>query len=136
MALTRRKEREIVFQMLFAADFAKETDSESLYALLIEENEEEGAAQSDYIRRVFCGARDYSAAADEKIALYAKDWDLNRLSKTTRTILRLAVYEMDKESEVPEKIAINEAVELAKRFGEEKTSRFINGILGNLAAAH
>jgi len=133
MALTRRKEREIAFQMLFAAQFSKEENPEELYQTLVEECEEPEAKDSDYIRKVFCGAVAFAPQADLLIEQNAKDWDLNRLSKTTRAILHLAIFEMQKVDEVPEKIAINEAVEIAKRFGEEKSSRFINGILGAVA---
>lgn len=133
MPLNRRKEREIAFQMLFAAQFSPEEETKALYEALIAECEEEGAAESEYIKTVFCGARDYAPVALEKIAAVSKDWKIERFSKATLAILLLAVFEMDRMDEVPQKIAINEAVELSKRFDDEKSRKFINGILGSLA---
>ena len=132
MPLNRRKEREIVFQMLFAAQFSPEEESLSLYETLVEE-QEEGAKESEYVKRVFCGARDYAPVSLEKIGQSAAGWKVERLSKATLAILELAVYEMDQVEDVPTKIAINEAVELAKKFGEDGAKKFINGILGTLA---
>ena len=133
MPLNRRKERELVFQMLFAAQFSPDVETPELYETLVRECEEEGAEKSEYVKTVFCGARDYAPIAMEKIASAAKGWKLERFSKTTLAILLLAVYEMDKVDQVPQKIAINEAVELSKRFDDEKSRKFINGILGSLA---
>ena len=133
MSLNRRKERELVFQMLFAAQFSPEKETEDLYLELIEECETEGAKESEYIRDVFCGARAYAPIAKEKIEQHAQGWKVERFSKATLSILQLALYEMDKREDVPQRIAINEAVELAKRFDEEGSRKFVNGILGALA---
>ena len=133
MALNRRKEREIVFQMLFASQFLPEEESEHLYEVLIDQMEEE-ARESEYIKETFFGARKYFPTAFEKIEASAKDWKITRLSKGTLTVLELAIYEMDMSETVPTKIAINEAVEIAKRFCEDGAKKFVNGILGSLAA--
>ena len=133
MSLTRRKERELAFQMLFASQFFPEEDTDSLYQRLIEDCETEGAQESAYIKKVFCGAREKAPAILEKIRENAKGWKVERLSKTTLTILTLAIFEMEEMEEVPVTIAINEAVELSKRFDEEKSRKFVNGILGALA---
>ena len=133
MPLNRRKEREIVFQMLFASQFHTEADTRLLYEALIAECETEGAADSEYVRRVFCGARDYLPQAMEKIRENAQGWRVERFSKATLTVLQLAIYEMDCEDSVPVRIAINEAVELSRRFDDEGSRKFVNGILGALA---
>lgn len=133
MPLNRRKERELVFQMLFAAQFTPEADTLTLYEELIAQCETEGAGESEYIKEVFCGARDYAPVAMEKIAQGARGWKIERFSKTTLSILQLAIFEMEKREDVPVKIAINEAVELAKRFDEEGSRKFVNGILGEVA---
>lgn len=135
MSLNRRKERELVFQMLFASQFAPEDETEKLYEELMAECETPEAAESEYIRNVFCGARDYRETALEKIRAHAQGWKVERFSKTTLTILQLAIYEMEKREDVPVKIAINEAVELSKRFDEDGSRKFVNGILGSVAAA-
>ena len=133
MSTSRRKEREIAFQMLFAAQFSPEAESEALFETLVGECEEDGVAESSYIRGTFFGARAYADKAREKIEGSAQGWKVERLSKTTLTILQLAIYEMDVREDVPVKIAINEAVELAKRFDEDGGRKFINGILGTVA---
>lgn len=132
MAFSRRKEREIVYQMLFASQFYPEEETPGLYDVMISQMEE-GAEESQYIKDSFFGARAYCGEAMAKIENAAKDWKLSRLSKGTVAVLLLAIYEMDKNDSVPEKIAINEAVELAKRFCEDGAAKFVNGILGSLA---
>lgn len=133
MPLTRRTERRIVFQMLFAASFQPEEETGALYDRFIAEVEEEGAAESRYVRTVFCGAREYIPQADALIEKHAEGWNLRRISRSAMTILRLAIYEMTSLDEVPVKIAINEAVELAKQFADDGAPKFINGILGSVA---
>ncbi len=132
MALNRRKEREIVYQMLFASQFYPEEETPSLYETIIPQMEE-GAQESAYIKETFFGARAYAETAMEKITSLARDWKVTRLSKGTLTVLQLAIYEMEKSQDVPEKIAINEAVEIAKKFCEDGAKKFVNGILGSLA---
>ncbi len=132
MALSRRKEREIVYQMLFAAQFYPEEETENLYEVMIGQMEE-GAEESDYVKRTFFGVRAYAAEAEEKIKECAKDWKVSRLSKGTLTVLQLALYEMNVAEDVPDKIAINEAVEIAKTFCEDGAKKFVNGILGTLS---
>ena len=118
--------------MLFASQFMPEEESEHLYEVLIDQMEEE-ARESEYIKETFFGARSYFPTAFEKIEASAKDWKITRLSKGTLTVLGLAIYEMDLSDSVPTKIAINEAVEIAKRFCEDGAKKFVNGILGTLA---
>lgn len=133
MPLNRRKEREIAFQMLFASQFDPEEETQILYQTYVEEWGEEEVKESEYIKTVFCGARDYATQAMEKISQNAQGWRVERFSKTTLSILQLAIYEMDCVEDVPVKIAINEAVELSKRFDEEGARKFVNGILGAVA---
>ncbi len=71
---------------------------------------------------------------DEKINQVAEGWKTRRMGKVELTILRLAVYEMQYDEEIPEKVAINEAVELAKKFGRDESPAFINGVLAKLVA--
>lgn len=132
MALNRRKEREIVYQMLFASQFYPEDETAAVFEIMIEQMEE-GAKESEYIKRTFFGTRAYAEKAMEKIESAARDWKLDRLSKGTLSVLQLALYEMECAEDVPVKIAINEAVELTKRFCEDGAKKFVNGILGSLA---
>ena len=132
MALNRRKEREIVYQMLFASQFYPEEETPALFEIMIPQMDE-GAESSEYIRKTFFGARAYAEKAMEKIEGAARDWKVERLSKGTLSVLQLALYEMECAGDVPVKIAINEAVELTKRFCEDGAKKFVNGILGSLA---
>ncbi len=132
MALNRRKEREIVYQMLFASQFYPEEETSSVFEIMIGQMEEE-AGESEYIKRTFFGARAYADKAMEKIEGAARNWKVDRLSKGTLSVLQLALYEMECAEDVPVKIAINEAVELTKRFCEDGAKKFVNGILGSLA---
>ena len=118
--------------MLFASQFYPEEETPVLYETIIDQMDE-GAAESEYIKETFFGARSYAEKAMEKIESLARDWKITRLSKGTVTVLQLAIYEMDQSESVPEKIAINEAVELAKKFCEDGAKKFVNGILGSLA---
>jgi len=70
---------------------------------------------------------------DEIIASISSGWKLNRLGKAELAILRLAVYEIKYDKDIPEKVAINEAIELAKRYGSEQSPKFINGVLAKIA---
>ncbi len=132
MALPRRKEREIVFTLLFAARFQREEDGAALLDLLLESCEEPEAGESAYVRETFLGAFAFAPEADAMVAKVAVGWRPERLSRTVTTVLELALYEM-KKSAVPEEVAINEAVELAKTFGEDGAGKFVNGVLGKLA---
>ena len=134
MSLTRRKEREIVFSLLFAARFQPGEDPEALLDALLDScEEEEEARQSAYIRETFLGAAAFREEADSLVASVAVGWRPERLSRTVSTVLTLALYEMKKSENVPERVAINEAVELANSFGEDGAGKFVNGVLGSLA---
>ena len=93
------------------------------------------AAERDkeYIQKKYEAAAAKIPEIDALLNDTAKGWKTTRMSKVDLTILRLAVYEMKWDSDVPEGVAINEAVELAKRFGGESSSAFVNGVLGKIA---
>lgn len=133
MALNRRKEREIAFQMLFASQFYPDEETSALFDILAEESDEDGIKESEYIKKVFCGAREDSKEEIDLISKNAVDWKTERLSKATLAILELAIFEMNKCDDIPIKISINEAVELAKKYDSDKAPKFINGVLGSIA---
>ena len=93
-------------------------------------------ADKTFLENLVAGVTDRQQELDEIIGRYAQGWALNRLAKVDLTILRMAVYELLHMPEVPVGATINEAVELSKRFCEDKSSGFINGILGSVARAH
>jgi N utilization substance protein B len=122
----RTKAREYAMQMLFQLEMSPQ-DSKKLEA-----NFWKSAKASDTTREfanaLFEGASKEVATADEDIVKYAVDWKLERIAAIDRAILRLGIYEL-RHGETPEKVVINESVELAKKFSSEEASGFVNGIL-------
>lgn len=89
-----------------------------------------------YTRTLVEGTVEHRTALDEVIARSAPNWPVDQMSRIDKNILRLAIFEILFDNRVPLKAAINEAVELGKRFGSDSSSRFINGVLGTVAAEH
>ncbi len=132
-AITRTEAREYVFALLFARTFAPDEAADEFYALEMENAEIEFGDQIDYVHSVFFGIDDNITEIDEKISSAASGWNLNRLSKTTLAIMRLSVYEMMAVNDVPKKVALNEAVELAKKFDDDNAPAFVNGVLNTIS---
>ena len=131
----RHLSRSIVLQTLFEWDFAveKDTTPEEMLARNIEEFGP-GLDDSHFISEIFLGVIKKKAIIDEIIEKAAPDWPIDKISIIDRNILRLGLYELlfgDRE-QVPPKVAINESIELAKSFGSENSSRFVNGVLGGV----
>jgi N utilization substance protein B len=82
------------------------------------------------------GTKQHQGKTDQLITQYAEHWDLDRMAVVDRNILRLAVHELLWQPDVPPKVAINEAIELAKKFGTADSSRFINGLLDRILKEH
>jgi N utilization substance protein B len=133
LANTRVKAREFVFGLLFAKAFSPNEAADSFYAREIENSEADFGDQIDYIHRVFFGVNDNISILDSKISTAAVGWSLSRLSKTTLTIMRLCVYEMMNIEDVPKRVALNEAVELTKKYDDDNAPAFVNGVLNNIA---
>lgn len=131
--ITRAKAREFVFELLFARVFAKEEPADSFFARELENSDTDFGKQIDYIRKVFFGVDENCAALDAKISEAAVGWSLSRLSRTSLSIMRLAVYEMTNVEDAPKRVVLNEAVELAKKFDDSKASGFVNGVLNTIA---
>ncbi len=135
--MIRRVARKMVLQSLFQMDFTEAEPAEALAIALEvqqdEENSEEAVKALKYAEKVLKGTTEMMPELDRLIGKYAINWDVKRMPGIDRNILRMAVYEMRfAEEKVPVNIAVNEAVELAKQFGTEKSARFINGVLGRL----
>ena len=126
--------REIAMKMLFAASLGGE---ESMNDILEQSGQADtlSGKEKTFLENLVAGVRDHQEELDEIISQYAQGWALNRLAKVDLTILRMAVYEIKYMPEVPVGATINEAVELSKQFCEDKSSGFINGILGSVARA-
>ena len=89
-----------------------------------------------YLDRLVSGVADHLDDIDARITRASRNWRLERMARVDRNLLRLAVYEMTYESEVPDKVAINEAIEIAKRFGTAESPAFVNGILDRVLGEH
>ena len=131
--MVRSKLREHVFKMLFQIEFNDSADMPDHVKNYFETLEDAREQDKDYIQRKYEAVASCVEEIDGLLNDAAKGWKTSRMSKVDLTILRLAVYEMKWDDDVPEGVAINEAVELAKRFGGDSSSSFVNGILGKLA---
>lgn len=127
--MSRKESRRQAFQTLFQLEI-KDND------LTIEEaisfiKDDDPDLEFDFIHWLVTGVKDHEPVLDQKIQPYLKDWTLERLLKSDRIILRMATFEL-LNSETPDKVIINEAVELAKQFSDEDHYKFINGVLSNI----
>lgn len=126
----RREQREQIFKLLFRVEFNQKEEMPEQCELFFED-EENGIPEKDiaYIRGKFDKIQEKIPVIDEMINTTAKGWTTSRMGKVDLTIIRLAVYEIKFDEEVPDSVAINEAVELAKKFGQDESAGFINGVL-------
>ena len=127
--LTRHECREKTFMLLFAREFDKETPAQEFYDIQTENSEEE---TNESVRQNFLSVCETVADLDEEIEGVSVKWKISRMSTATRSILRLAVWEM-LAGGVPAKVAINEAVEIIKIYDDESAPAFVNGILNTIA---
>lgn len=128
--MNRHLSRTIVMQTLYEWDIRRELEVEAIVERNIDEFQED--ADPEYIRSIVMGAIEKVEEIDGKITQVAPEWPIAQISPIDKAILRLAIFELLFSDEVPPKVAINEAVELAKMFGGENSSKFINGVLGTL----
>ena len=127
---TRSEAREILFSNIFRFDDM--TDIDEAISELFEDNPE-SLINREYIEKVLRGVYENADELDTIITLkLKKSWTLSRISKTSHVILKLAIYEMKYVDDVPPRVAINEAVELAKKYGTESDAPFVNGLLGSV----
>lgn len=141
--MTRSLVREHLFRLLFRVEFNSKEDMPEQVRLYFEDsiNDDElkstGAdipeADAEYIRRKYDNITEHLSEIDEKIDTAANGWSVGRIGKVELAILRLAVYEILYDDDIPVGVAIDEAVELAKRFGQDNSGSFVNGILAALA---
>jgi N utilization substance protein B len=130
MAGARRRARAVIFQALYEIDSTGHNAEKVISNLLVDkELSEENNA---FIRETVKGVIQNKQKLDEYIKRFAPAWPINQLSSVDRNILRLAIFELLIDNKVPVKIAINEAVELAKKFGSDNSSRFVNGVLSSV----
>ena len=163
MVSGRRAAREVALLVLFAVDVGKESSTETALAAfrdhlrndrdvlseLVSAADDESApagvvtqtrkvlatdsAHWQFVERLVQGVESHSKAIDDLIERFSLNWKVGRMGRVDRNILRVAVYELAFEGDVPTRATLNEAIEIAKRFGSVDSGKFVNGILDRLA---
>lgn len=129
--MKRTEIRELAFQLIYSSEVQKNMEEEQL-ELFLKEQEIEKKEQIEYINTIFKGIQENKEEISNFISSNLKEkWTLNRISKIDLAILEVAIYELIY-SKLPYKIVINEAVELAKRYGEDSSKSFVNGVLASI----
>lgn len=131
--MSRRKLREQIFKLLFRVEFNSREEMPEQERLFFEEeteqNPEEKQQIDDKLNAILAKIEEIDGLLNEQV----DRWDTDRMGKVDLTILRLAVFEIKYDEEVPTGVAINEAVELAKKFGQDSSPAFVNGVLAKFA---
>lgn len=131
--MTRHESREIAFLILFENIFSSEEDT--VDTIIESAKEAREIKVSNYALTLVNGVNENIDHIDELIKQYATNWDTNRMSKVSLSLLRLAFYELENEKDIDGSIITNEVVELAKSYGGDDDPAFVNGILGSFIRA-
>jgi transcription antitermination factor NusB len=126
----RTRARELALQVLYQIDLREAELREHIDDLLLASEEPEDVI--DFARELVAGALDSQEESDRMITGVAEHWDIGRMAAIDRNILRLAIHEMTSRPDIPEKVSINEAIDLGKKFSTEQSGAFINGILDRI----
>lgn len=138
--MKRRLARELAVQSMYHMEM-NEVKAEEAVDMLLQEAAEDNeadvivkdeAALRHYVLDMVAGTWEQRSAIDALLTDYLKGWQVSRLSRVDRQILRLAAYEMIFREDIPAKVAVNEAIELSKHFGTEESGKFVNGVLGRM----
>jgi len=133
---TRREARRQALQLLYELDiaygFGEPEVKECLRRWRRNSEEPPPAATFEFVSEIVSGVAEHLSALDETLGHYASEWPVERMGTIDRNILRLALYEMLHREDIPTNVSINEAVELAKCFGDEGSGPFVNGILAQI----
>ncbi len=127
--LTRKEAREIVVGLLFETEFKEDENTLEIYAVSCENRQ---IPEDEYIKRAYFGVCENKDKIDELIGAHSHGWKTHRLTRLSRSVMRLAVYEMLFEKEIPYSVSINEALELTKKFDDPKARAFVNGVLNSV----
>jgi len=124
--MKRREAREKAIQTLFQLDNIELSVDEAITYIMDEQ-------ENSFYEKLVRGTIENKEAIDQALIENLSNWSLERLPKIERTVLRLAIFELRYSDEVPERVVMNEAIELCKVFGDEKSGRFVNGVLSKFA---
>ena len=127
--MTRHEARVLAFSLVFEREFNSEKTLEELYELAKETREFE---DDEYVKGVYYGTAEHEGDILALVEKYSQGWKVNRISKISITIIKVAVYEM-LYTDIPLKVTLNEAVEISKEYDDEKASAFVNGVLNSIA---
>jgi N utilization substance protein B len=131
--MTRRELRENTFKMLFRLEFHKDGEMSEQLSLFEEELSHISDEERNYLTTKCNNIFARVGQIDEEINAASKGWKTTRMAKVDLTLIRLAVYEIRFEEDIPFKVSVNEAVELAKKYGTDDSPAFINGVLAKFA---
>lgn len=126
----RRKARELALQMLYQHDLSGNTPE--AIVTTFEDLQKSKPITREFATRIFQGTVDNMSKIDDMIAQQAENWRLSRMAVVDRNIIRMSIYEFLHEEDTPKLVIIDEAIEIAKKFGTQKSSQFINGILDGI----
>ncbi|MFZ3577142.1 transcription antitermination factor NusB [Virgibacillus sp. DJP39] len=126
--MRRHAAREKAFQLLFQIDLNELNPNQ-----VLANHNETGEADS-FLEKLVQGVVEHKQQIDEKISNHLENWSIQRIASVEKTILRIATYEIDYLDEIPTNVSINEAVDLAKEYGDEKSGKFVNGVLKKIIA--
>lgn len=129
--MSRRALREHTFKLIFLNDFHNPEELEQQFQLYAEENELEEVA-AEYVLNKVKDMVIHLEEIDNKVSSICENWKISRIGKVELSILRLAVYEINYEDDIPKNVSISEAVELAKKYGGDNSGSFVNGVLAKI----
>ena len=124
--ISRREAREYIFGLIYETEYREGEDVKVIFETSSEERE---IPKDKFVKEMYFGVCEKLPLVDDLIAKHSVGWKTERMSRVSRAILRLAVYELAFAVDIPSRVTINEAVELAKKYDDEKAKAFINGIL-------
>lgn len=129
--MSRRALREHTFKLIFLNDFHNPEELEQQFQLYAEENELE-EEHEEYVLNKVKDMVIHLEEIDNKVSSICENWKISRIGKVELSILRLAVYEISYEDDIPKNVSISEAVELAKKYGGDNSGSFVNGVLAKI----
>ena len=130
--MSRRNARKHIFNLVFQTEFNNDTDIDESVSTYIAEYSDFKEDEKEFVLNEYRGINENLKEIDDCIDSFASGWSISRLAKTDLAILRIAVYEILFSDDVPDKVAVNEAVELAKLFSSDKAPAFVNGVLSKV----
>ena len=130
--MNRKKSREIAMKLLFQTSMNQEEVQETIDGFLDNHEDKHEDIDIDYVKRVLVGVKENLSEIDKCIEQYLINWKMNRISKINLAILRICTYEVMFEVDIPGKVSVNEAIELAKKYSEETSFAFVNGVLDKI----